>query len=78
MNWIVVDPNSTSRRFPGLSVAGFTDALFIPVRGDVVQVHQPDENGSDYVGTGTVIDVDGTHGLIYLDVDWSSFVEMPA
>lgn len=73
---IIVDPNAASRRDPDLTPALFKDADWVPATGDVVVAHQPDADGSDFVGTATVDTVDA--GLIYLRVDWDSFKDVPA
>jgi len=75
---IIVDPNGASRRDPQLTIVDFRDADRVPVPGETVLAHQPDEDGSDFVGSAEVTDVDHSVGLIYLRVDWSSFKEIPA
>lgn len=74
---VVVDPNSVSLVHPGKTVADSSDASR-PVRpGERVVAVQPDDTGRDYVGDAVVVDVDSTHGVIYLEVDWDSFHDQP-
>jgi hypothetical protein len=75
---VVVDPNAVSRVHPGKTVADTRESSRPVRRGEYVIAVQPDEYEADFVGHAIVADVDDLHGLIYLDVDWSSFHdEMP-
>jgi hypothetical protein len=70
---VIVDPNSSSRRDPSLSVARFADADRVPRVGETVVASQPDEDGSDFAGVATVVEINREHELIYLRVNWASF-----
>jgi hypothetical protein len=72
---VIVDPNSVVRQDPSLTAARFADADRVPRIGEVVIARQPDEDGSDFIGSARVVDINRTYKLIYLRVDWHSFRE---
>lgn len=72
---VIVDPNRMSRSHPELTAVGFEDADRAVEVGEIVLAVQPDDDGSAFVGLATVERIDTDHMLIYLLVDWSSFVE---
>ena len=72
---VTVDPNSASRLHPDWVAAGFEDADRLPEVGESVLAVQPEDDAPDYVGTAVVKLLDLEHKLLYLDVDWDSFVD---
>lgn len=74
---IIVDPNSTSHRDPGLSVVSFVRAGCIPAVGETVVAVQPDDEGMDPGfspgAPATVERIDMKYRLMYLRVAWDQF-----
>jgi hypothetical protein len=71
---VVVDPNSFSLRDPSLSVVSLDAFDKLPSVGDSVLAVQPDDDGLEGSARGTVHSIDEAHGLVYVSVDWSTFI----
>ena len=66
----VVDIDLMVRTSGDLTYSSFEDVRgSIPAAGDPVLVREP---GSGAHGFGTVVEVDRTDKMVYLDVDWGS------
>lgn len=73
---IEVNPNAYhgDRSDPDFYIARFREASAIPAEGELVTVIQPDDDPTaDFVSTATVLEVDHSHRLIKMLVDWKGF-----
>ena len=71
---VTVDPNGVVANDPRLSAAFFEDASRLPSVGEVVLAVQDEDQDRDFIGTAVVERIDYANRLIYLRVDWRSFV----
>ena len=70
---IAIDPNSSSRLWPG-HVSAYRPAGTLLRLGDIVRVVQQEADEADFVGSATVIGMRGR--FVGLEVDWDSFKEV--
>lgn len=70
---VVVDPNSFVPGDSSLSFARFADADRLPAVGDIVWAIQPDDDGTEGIAPGHVVDILPDTELLVLRVIWTSF-----
>lgn len=70
---VVIDPNRVSRRNPEWAIVGLEELEQRLSVGESVLVVQPDEDGSNFISSAVVADVNDEFGLFYLSVDWQGF-----
>ncbi len=74
---VSIDPNVVAPGNPTWTVAMLTNADRAPLVNERVIVVQDDSVGPNLIGWGVARGVDEAEQLLFIEVDWASFIEEP-